>query len=100
MELNLWMQGGGEEVVRVRPDSVDLSAHTGLVTLPSELRACAGRVRSLAASGSRNAASLTTKEAEKNVLTNVSFSPVAQNTHGFHLCGQSLRPSLAPNHFW
>jgi len=41
VELNLWMQGGGEEVVRVRPDSVDLSAHTGLVTLPSELRACA-----------------------------------------------------------
>jgi hypothetical protein len=36
------------------------------------------------ASGSRNAASLTTNEAEKGVLTNVSFSPVAQTTHGLH----------------
>jgi hypothetical protein len=34
------------------------------------------------ASGSRNTASLTTNEAEKSVLTNVSFSPVAQTTHG------------------
>ena len=37
-----------EEIVRVRPDSVDLTAHTGLVALPAELRACAGCVRSLA----------------------------------------------------
>jgi len=37
-----------------------------------------------AASGSRNAASLTTNEAEKSVLTNVSFSPVAQTPHGYH----------------
>ena len=36
------------------------------------------------ASGSRNAASLTTNEAEKSVLTNVSFSPVAQTPHGYH----------------
>jgi hypothetical protein len=37
-----------EEIVRVRPDSVDLTAHTGLLELPAELRACAGCVRSLA----------------------------------------------------
>ena len=36
------------------------------------------------ASGSQNAASLTTNEAEKSVLTNVSFSPVAQTPHGYH----------------
>jgi hypothetical protein len=33
--------------VRVRPDSVDLTAHTGLVALSKELRACAGSVRAL-----------------------------------------------------
>ncbi len=36
------------------------------------------------ASGRRNAASLTTKEAAKSVLTNVSFSPVVHTTHGYH----------------
>ena len=36
------------------------------------------------ASGSRNAASRTINEAEKSVLTNASFSSVAQTTHGFH----------------
>ena len=35
------------EVVRVRPDAVDLTAHAGLVALPEELRRCAGRVREL-----------------------------------------------------
>jgi hypothetical protein len=34
-------------------------------------------------SSSRNAASMTTNESEKSVLTNVSFSPVTQTTHGF-----------------
>jgi GTPase SAR1 family protein len=51
VELCLWVRAGAdevEEIVRVRPDRVDLSAHTGLVALPAELRACAGRVRSLA----------------------------------------------------
>jgi len=33
---------------------------------------------------SRNAASLTTHEAEKSALTDVSFSPVAKTIHGFH----------------
>jgi hypothetical protein len=33
---------------------------------------------------SRNAASLTTHEAEKSALTDVSLSPVAKTTHGFH----------------
>jgi hypothetical protein len=33
---------------------------------------------------SRNAASLTTHEAEKNALTNVSLSPVAKTTQGSH----------------
>ncbi len=42
VELNLRMFGGREEIVRVRPDSVDLTAHTDLVELPAELRACAG----------------------------------------------------------
>jgi len=44
-------EGKEEEVlVRVRPDMVDLSAeaHTGMVALPADLRACAGSVRSLA----------------------------------------------------
>ena len=42
-------EGVEEQVqVRVRPDTVDLTAHTGLVALPEELRACAGRVRELA----------------------------------------------------
>jgi hypothetical protein len=36
------------------------------------------------AGGSRNAASLTTNEAEKSALTNVSFSPAAHTTHGYH----------------
>ena len=36
-----------EAIVRVRPDSVDLTAHTCLVALPEKLRACAGRVRAL-----------------------------------------------------
>ena len=36
------------------------------------------------ASGSRNTTSVTINEAEKNVMTNVSFSPVAQTTHGVH----------------
>ena len=42
-------QGRGEkiEVVRVRPEAVDLTAHTGLVALPEELRRCAGRFREL-----------------------------------------------------
>jgi hypothetical protein len=31
----------------VRPDVVDHTAHTGLVALPEELRACTGRVREL-----------------------------------------------------
>jgi hypothetical protein len=51
VELRLRVREGedeAEEIVRVRPDSVDLTAHTGLVALPEELRACAGRVRSLA----------------------------------------------------
>jgi Leucine-rich repeat (LRR) protein len=39
--------------VRVRPDMVDLKAHTGLVALPEELRACAGRVRALAVRSKR-----------------------------------------------
>ncbi len=47
VELNLRMRWGGEEIVRVRPDSVDLTAHTDLEELPAELRACAGCVRSL-----------------------------------------------------
>ena len=40
---------GAEEQVqrRVRPDAVDLTAHTGLVALPEELRACAEGVREL-----------------------------------------------------
>jgi len=42
-----WDADETEETVRVRPDAVDLSAHTGLVALPVELRACAGRVRAL-----------------------------------------------------
>ncbi|MFN8777757.1 MAG: leucine-rich repeat domain-containing protein, partial [bacterium] len=37
-----------EEIVRVRPGSVDLTAHKRLVALPAELRACAGRVQRLA----------------------------------------------------
>jgi hypothetical protein len=37
-----------------------------------------------AASGSRNTTSVTINEAEKNVMTNVSFSPVVQTTHGVH----------------
>jgi Leucine-rich repeat (LRR) protein len=37
----------------VRPDVVDLTAHTGLVALPAELRACAGRVRALAVQSNR-----------------------------------------------
>ena len=36
-----------EEIVRVRPDVVDLTAYTGLVALPEELRAFAWRVRTL-----------------------------------------------------
>jgi hypothetical protein len=36
------------------------------------------------ASGSRNVASLTTNEAEKSVLTNASFSSVAQTTQRVH----------------
>ena len=48
--LRVQSEEGEEEEVfaRVRPDKVDLTAHTGLVALPEELRACAGRVRSLA----------------------------------------------------
>ena len=53
VELNLRMFGGSEEIVRVRPDMVDLTAHTGLVALPAELRACAGRVRALAVRSER-----------------------------------------------
>jgi hypothetical protein len=37
-----------EKIVRVRPDSVDLTANEGLVALLEELRACAGRVWALA----------------------------------------------------
>jgi hypothetical protein len=37
-----------EETARVRPDMVDLTAHTRLAALPTELRACGGCVRSLA----------------------------------------------------
>jgi hypothetical protein len=48
LRLRVWKRGEEvEEIVRVRPDSVDLTAHTGLVALPEELRACAGRVRGL-----------------------------------------------------
>ena len=51
VELRLRVRKGvdeAEEIVRVQPDMVDLTAHTGLVALPEELRACAGRVRALA----------------------------------------------------
>jgi Leucine-rich repeat (LRR) protein/uncharacterized caspase-like protein/GTPase SAR1 family protein len=51
VELRLRVRGGedeAEEIVRVRPDMMDLTAHTRLVGLPEELRACAGRIRSLA----------------------------------------------------
>ena len=40
-----WGRFEVEEIVRVLADSVDLTAHTPLVALPAELRACAGRVR-------------------------------------------------------
>jgi len=46
-------KGEAEEIVRVQPDSVDLMAHTCLVALPEDLRACAGRVA--AQSNSSNA---------------------------------------------
>ena len=51
VELRLRVRQGGveeEEMVRVRPGSVDLAAHKRLVALPAEMRACAGRVRRLA----------------------------------------------------
>jgi hypothetical protein len=44
----LLVEDEAEKIVRLRPDSVDLTARTGLVALPVELRACAGRVRALA----------------------------------------------------
>ena len=53
VELRLRLRGQRvgddvEETARVRPDMVDLKAHTRLAVLPAELRACGGRVRSLA----------------------------------------------------
>jgi hypothetical protein len=50
VKLRLWVRDyldAVEAIVRVRPDSVDLTAHTCLVALPEKLRACAGRVRAL-----------------------------------------------------
>jgi hypothetical protein len=43
LRLRVWKFGEEvEEIVRVRPDSVDLTVHTGLVALPEELRAWMG----------------------------------------------------------
>ena len=56
VELRLLVQKGGavtEEIVRVRPDVVDLTAHTGLMALPEELRASAVRVRVLKVASER-----------------------------------------------
>jgi hypothetical protein len=51
VELRLRVRGAkGRErdvTARVRPDAVDLSAHTGLVALPEGLRVCAEQVRDL-----------------------------------------------------
>ena len=51
VELRLRVRKDGaeaEEILQVRPDVVDLRAHTGLVELPVEVRVCAGSVRELA----------------------------------------------------
>ena len=47
-ELRLRVREAEDEEVQVQVDIVDLTAHTDLVSLPEGLRACAGRVRTLA----------------------------------------------------
>jgi hypothetical protein len=45
---------------------------------------------------SRNAAPLTTHETEKSALTDVSLSPVARVTHGFHHCAAGTHDCGSP----